>query len=136
MLARPMPDFRRLTLDGTSIDTATLRGRALVIKFFAEYCEPCKRSLPEAEQLHRAHPEVAFLGVSEDESESAAHGTRSQFALTFPIVHDRGQGISGRFRVTALPITFVIDKHGVVRWVGRGDERGRDLAGAIEAAER
>jgi cytochrome c biogenesis protein CcmG/thiol:disulfide interchange protein DsbE len=134
MLGRSMPDFRRVALDGTTVATARLRGRPLVIKFFAEYCEPCQRSLPEAEQLHRAHAEVAFLGVSEDESESAAVGVRSRFGLSFPIIHDRGQGIRGRFRVTTLPMTFVIDRQGLVRWVG--DEREHDLERAIAAACR
>jgi cytochrome c biogenesis protein CcmG/thiol:disulfide interchange protein DsbE len=133
LLARAMPDFRRVALDGTIVDTARLRGRLLVIKFFADYCQPCRRSLPEAEQLHRAHGEIAFLGVSEDESEAAAARVRSRFGLSFPIVHDRGQGLSGRFRVTALPMTFVIDRQGIVRWVT--DEREQGLRSAIAAVD-
>jgi peroxiredoxin len=127
-----MPDFRRAALDGTTVDTAALRGRPLVIKFFAEYCAPCWRSLPEIERLHRAHGGVTFIGVSEDETEAAAYRIRARFGLSFPIVHDRGRGLGGRFRVTALPMTFVMDRQGIVRWVA--EEREQDLERAIAAA--
>ncbi len=121
-----------MALDGTTVDTAALRGRPLVIKFFAEYCAPCWRSLPEAERLHRAQGGITIVGVSEDESEAAAHRVRARLGLSFPIVHDRGHGLGGRFRVTALPMTFVMDRQGIVRWVA--EEREHDLERAIAAA--
>jgi cytochrome c biogenesis protein CcmG/thiol:disulfide interchange protein DsbE len=132
LLVQTIPDFRRAALDGNTIDTSALRGQPLVIKFFAEYCAPCWRSLPEMERLHRAQREVTFVGVSEDETEEAAYRMRARLGLSFPIVHDRGHGLSGRFRVTALPATFVMDRHGIVRWVA--EAREHDLERAIAAA--
>jgi cytochrome c biogenesis protein CcmG, thiol:disulfide interchange protein DsbE len=131
LLVLTMPDFRRAALDGTILDTAALRGRPLVIKFFAEYCAPCWRSLSEFERLHRVRGDVAVVGVSEDETEASAFRMRARLGLSFPIVHDREHGLSGRFRVTALPTTFVIDRQGIVRWVA--EEREQDLERAIAA---
>ncbi len=112
------PTFVRDTLDGRSVDTTKLAGRVTVLKFFAEYCEPCKRTLPAAQTLHRRYDEVAFIGISEDERRGDAVALVRQYGLTFPVVMDRGNVLSGRFRVAALPATFVLDREGTVAWVG------------------
>ncbi|HVJ21588.1 MAG TPA: TlpA disulfide reductase family protein, partial [Polyangiaceae bacterium] len=101
-------------------------------KFFAEYCEPCKRTLPAAERLHHEHPEVTFVGVSADDYAATARAIRKLYGLSFPIVHDTGRSLQGRFRVTELPVTFVVDRAGVVRWVGGPAQSEKDLAQAIE----
>jgi thiol-disulfide isomerase/thioredoxin len=132
VLGHALPSFRRPALDGTFVDSAKLRGRTVVVKFFADYCEPCKRTLPALERLHRARPDVAFIGVSEDEFASTAASVGALYGLTFPLVHDQALALKGRFRVTALPATFVADAQGVVRWVGGPEQREEDLAGAVD----
>ena len=136
VLGHALPDFRRLSLDNTFVDTAKLRGQTVVVKFFAEYCEPCKRTLPAVERLHRARPDVAFIGVSEDDLASTAASVGALYGLTFPLVHDQALVLKGRFRVTSLPVTFVVDAQGVVRWVGGPEQREEDLVGAIDAVRR
>lgn len=128
-----VPDFARPTLAGDRVDTETLRGKTVVIKFFAKYCEPCKRTLPAAQKLHQEHPEVAFVGVSEDEYASDAQALVQAYGLTFPVVHDQGNVLAGRFRVSEMPVTFVVDAQGVVQWVGGPAQNEDDLAAAIEA---
>jgi peroxiredoxin len=125
------PDFSRPSLSGAQVDTAALRGQTVVIKFFAKYCEPCKRTLPAAQRLHEEHPEVAFIGVSEDESQSDAEALITSYGLSFPVVLDRGNVLAGRFRVSEIPVTFVIDAQGVVRWVGGPGQSEDDLARAV-----
>ncbi len=131
-----MPDFDRPVLSGGSVDTRALRGRVVVVKFFAEYCEPCKRTLPAAESLHRRHEEVAFIGISEDDSERTARDLIARYGLSFPVVLDRGQVLAGRYRVREIPVTFVMDARGVVRWVGGPEQTQSDLERAIEAILR
>jgi cytochrome c biogenesis protein CcmG/thiol:disulfide interchange protein DsbE len=128
-----VPDFARPTIAGDRIDTEQLRGKVVVIKFFAKYCEPCKHTLPAAQKLHQKHPNVAFVGVSEDEYSSDAQALVSSYGLTFPVVHDQGNVLAGRFRVSEMPVTFVIDTQGVVQWVGGPGQNEDDLAAAIEA---
>lgn len=128
-----LPDFARPTLAGDRIDTEQLRGKVVVIKFFAKYCEPCKRTLPAAQELHEKHPGVAFVGVSEDEYSSDAQALVQSYGLTFPVVHDQGNVLAGRFRVSEMPVTFVVDAQGVVQWIGGPGQGEDDLAAAIEA---
>jgi peroxiredoxin len=87
-----------------------------VVDFFADYCKPCQRKLPAMEALHRAHPELAIVGVSLDESADAARRSIGRHHLTFPVVHDAGNVLAGRFRVTELPYGFVVDITGKVRY--------------------
>jgi thiol-disulfide isomerase/thioredoxin len=133
--SKSLPDIKRRTLDGATFDTAESRGRkVVVVKFFAKYCEPCKRSLPWFEQFAKLHPEVAMLGIAEDERESDVRDVATAFGLTFPIVHDTGNALSGRFRVTDMPITFVADKSGRIRWVGGPEQTEADLEAAVAAS--
>lgn len=131
-----VPTFVRDTLDGRSVDTSKLAGRVTVLKFFAEYCEPCKRTLPAAQTLHRRYDEVAFIGISEDERQGDAAALVRRYGLTFPVVMDRNNVLSGRFRVAALPATFVIGRDGTVAWVGGPGHDDDALERAIAAALR
>jgi len=133
---KPLPAFQRGSIHGGRVDTTLLRGRVVVVKFFAKYCEPCKKTLPEVETLAKAHPEVAFVGVAEDEGQADVEWLVSTYGLTFPVVHDRGNVLSGRYRVTEMPISFVADKAGTVRWVGGPLQTGAEIEQAIEAAGR
>jgi thiol-disulfide isomerase/thioredoxin len=124
----------RQTLDGQPFDAARLTGKPVLVKFFADYCKPCKDTLPAAERVHQAHPDVMFVGIDEDESAETASGVVQRFGLTFPVIHDGSNVLSGRFRVSTMPMTFVADATGTVRWVGGEGQTEDDLRRAVEAA--
>jgi cytochrome c biogenesis protein CcmG/thiol:disulfide interchange protein DsbE len=132
LVAAPVPDFARAALDGSRVDTATLRGRVVVLDFFAEHCAPCARSLPAIEALHRADAGVAIIGVSEDDDADGARRMVARHGLTFPVVHDGAHALAGRYRVRELPATFVVDPRGVVRWHG-AIEGEHDVKAVIDA---
>jgi peroxiredoxin len=116
ILDAEVPAFRRPALQGGAFDTAEAAGKVLVVDFFADYCKPCQRKLPALEALHRAHPELAIVGVSLDDSADRAWKSIRRHKLTFPVVHDAGNVLAGRFRVTELPFGFVTDVAGKVRY--------------------
>jgi thiol-disulfide isomerase/thioredoxin len=88
----------------------------LIVDFFADYCRPCQRALPALEALHRANPELAVVGVSLDEDPARALRSVARHHLSFPVVHDAGNVLAGRFRVAELPYAFVVDGAGKVRF--------------------
>jgi peroxiredoxin len=118
LLSKTTPDFARPALDGSRVETAMLRGRVVLIDFFAEHCAPCVKSLPAIEALHRSQPGVAVVGISEDDDADGARRMVARHGLTFPVVHDPQRALAGRYRVVELPATFVVDARGVVRWHG------------------
>jgi cytochrome c biogenesis protein CcmG/thiol:disulfide interchange protein DsbE len=114
------------------VETTAWRGRVVLVDFFAEHCAPCARSLPSLEALHRAMPDVAVLGVSEDDDADGAQRMVARYGLTFPVVHDDGHALAGRFRVTDIPATFVVDSRGVVRFQG-GGENADDVGDVVRS---
>ncbi len=134
LLSRPLPEFRRADLSGSTINTKQLGGSVVVVKFFAKYCVPCRKTLPATQALSQERPDVRFLGVSVDESERDAREMVSQYGLTFPVLYDRGAVLAGRFRIAELPATFVVGKSGNVVWVGTDSVDEASLAAAIDDA--
>jgi cytochrome c biogenesis protein CcmG/thiol:disulfide interchange protein DsbE len=132
LLGQASPALRGQTVTGEPFDMVQAAGRVLVVEFFAAYCAPCRRSLPRAQALHRRRPEVAVLGVSLDETPGQARALARQYGLTFPVVHDGGHLLAGRFRVAELPASFVIDRQGRVAWAGGGDQPDDALPRAAE----
>ena len=133
LLGKPMPKIRkRRTVTGARVGTAANQNKITVVKFFAKYCEPCKRTLPAAERLHRANRDsVLLIGVAEDEYRAQVEETIKLYGLSFPVIHDRGNVLIGRFRTAELPATFVADASGRVRWVGGPKQSERDLHDAV-----
>jgi cytochrome c biogenesis protein CcmG/thiol:disulfide interchange protein DsbE len=133
LLGQASPLLRGQTLTGEPFDMFQAAGRVLVVEFFAAYCAPCRRALPRAEALHRRRPEVAVVGVSLDETPAQARDLALQYGLTFPVVHDGGHLLAGRFRVAELPASFVIDRAGRVAWAGAGEQPDDALLRAAES---
>jgi thiol-disulfide isomerase/thioredoxin len=132
LLDGALPRVSGRALSGQPVDASTFADRVVVVKFFADYCAPCKRTLPEAERLSREYRDVTFVGVSEDEYAATARSLAERYGLTFTVVHDASGALRGRFRVSELPITFLADRQGIVRWVGGPEQSDDDLARAIE----
>jgi peroxiredoxin len=116
LLGAAVPAFRRPTVQGATFDTVAVGGRVLVVDFFAAYCRPCQQALPALEALHAARPDVAIVGVSLDDAPEGAQRMIDRHHLTFPVVHDGGHVLAGRFRVTELPTSFIADAGGRVVW--------------------
>jgi peroxiredoxin len=133
ILGAPVPAFRRPTVQGGTFDTAETAGRVLVVDFFADYCRPCQHTLPRLEALHKAEPRLLVVGVSLDENPTGAWKSIGRHHLTFPVVHDAGNVLAGRFRVTDLPFAFVIDGTGRVRFAA-GPEQPDDALGRAALA--
>jgi thiol-disulfide isomerase/thioredoxin len=131
LAGQPLPAVRAASLDGRPVNLPG--GRPVVVKFFADYCEPCKRTLPFTERVALQNEHVLFVGVSEDDYASTAQQVAERYGLTFPVVHDASKAFLGRFRVHELPMTFVADSTGTVRWVGAAGQTESDLEAAVRA---
>lgn len=133
LLGRSIPAFARPTIQGGRFDTGAVAGQVLVVEFFAAYCRPCQRRLPEAEKLRAELPDVAFVGISLDETPDLAVAQAQRYRLGFPVIHDAGHALAGRFRVAELPIAMVVDQDGRVRWVGGPGQPDHALRRAVLA---
>lgn len=133
LLGQPAPSFKREAVNGPTVDVGTPAKKVTVVKFIATYCQPCMKTLPAIEKMHEEHPEIAIVGVSEDEHENEAKQLVSSMHLTFPVVHDQQQVLAARYRVRDLPVTYVLDGKGTVVWVGGPEKTQDDLVAAALA---
>jgi thiol-disulfide isomerase/thioredoxin len=136
LLNEPLPQFERTTVNSGIVRTSDLRGRLVVVKFFAKYCEPCKHTLPALEKLHRRWRDAAFIGVAVDERRDDVLWLIAEYGLGFPVIHDASNSLSGRFRVGEMPATFVVDRAGSIRWFGGPNQAEDDLAHALRVLSR
>ncbi len=115
--AAPAADRRLPALDGAGTKAIRdLRGKVVVLNFWASWCEPCRAEAPALERTQRklAGAEGTVLGVDwNDAMPDARHFTR-QYGITYPVVRDVGGKLAKAYGVTGLPETFVIDRDGRV----------------------
>lgn len=121
---QPAPDFRAATLQGSQLTLSSLRGKPVLVNFFASWCTVCEVELPGIEQAYKEHRADGFtvVGVNTLESGDGLAFYR-RMNLTFPAVYDPGTPgkIGSAYGVTqGLPASIFIDRTGVVRLIQYG----------------
>jgi peroxiredoxin len=127
------PELGASDLGGNRVTIESLRGSVVIVDFWASWCEPCADSMPVLESLYtrfRADG-LRVIGVSQDRSADNIAPFLRRHPVTFPIIHDAGNAIAGRYAPPTMPTSYLIDREGVVRHVHRGFR-----AGDAEAIER
>lgn len=129
-VGKPAREVDLRDLNGGEVKLAALSGKVVVIDFFASWCEPCMRELPELEKLHRglAKTGVIFLGVSLDKERKNAEALVKRFGLSFLVVHDPEGKVAEAYDPPKMPSTYVVDKAGLVRHINAGFEGAADVA--------
>ena len=126
------PEFREIdTADREVGLPGSPRTKVTVVDFWASWCGTCQAALPAMDALYRdKHRDgVMVIGVAVDESSDDALLMIQHLHATFPVVLDPGMRLAGTFAVGSLPTTFVIDRKGMIRWVGH------DPSQALRAVE-
>ena len=120
----PAPEFSLSDLHGRNYSLAELRGKVVVVNFWATWCPPCRGELPSLQRLWRQYQDEEFqlLAISVDENLDELNRFVDQFGkgLTFPILTDPGLAAARYWPLKGLPATFVIDKNGQVTHIVHG----------------
>ena len=120
----PAPDFSATTLQGSRLSLSSLRGRPVLINFFASWCTVCEAELPGIEQAYQEHRAIGFtvVGVNTLENGDGLAFYR-RMHLTFPAVYDPGNPgrIGSAYGVTqGLPASVFVDRTGKVQLIQYG----------------
>jgi peroxiredoxin len=123
------PDFSLPTLRGPRASLSAYRGKVVLVDFWAQWCEPCKKELPELEKLSREFGArgVVVLSVNLDKLRANAERAAHDLGLTFDVLLDPAGGVAGAYDLPKMPSSFVVDKNGVVRFVHEGFEGSGDI---------
>ncbi|MDQ6917972.1 MAG: redoxin domain-containing protein [Candidatus Dormibacteraeota bacterium] len=112
---KPAPELTVHAFDGATITVAELRGKPVVLNFWASWCRPCKEEAPVLADAARGATGVSFLGAAIQDADAPARAFQQQFQPPYPtgMVTDGGYL---RYGVTGPPETYFIDSSGIVRY--------------------
>jgi cytochrome c biogenesis protein CcmG, thiol:disulfide interchange protein DsbE len=116
---------------GSRLALADLRGRPVVLNFWASWCEPCRREGPDLVAFSKSHPEVAMMGINVSDGEASAVPFADQLGFVWPSIADRDQRLVREFRLIGLPATFVVDADGRVVYRKLGEVTAAELEAAV-----
>jgi len=121
---QPSPSLDAPTLQGPRFSLERLRGRVVVVDFWASWCEPCRRSFPALNDLSRRYAArgVTVVGVSVDDEASNYQRFVRELHPTFAVVHDASHQIADRWAPSSMPTTYVIGRDGVIAAVLTGED--------------
>lgn len=116
------PDFTLKSATGSNVRLSELRGRVVLVNFWATWCTPCKEELPYFNQLYGRYRSVGLevLGVNIDKSSAQASQMRDALGLSFPVLFDPAGKTSDLYQIRSMPTTFVVAKDGTLRHVHWG----------------
>lgn len=124
-VGKPAPDFELKTVDGQVYKLSDLKGKPVMLNFFATWCPPCKAEMPLLEETYMEYKEQGFvlLAVNLNESDVAVSSFTQKMGLTFPIVIDKSDTVFRQYDIVPLPTSYFIDKNGIVQGLYKGEIR-------------
>ncbi|MGM8214009.1 thiol-disulfide oxidoreductase ResA [Bacillaceae bacterium W0354] len=117
------PDFMLERLDnGETIQLHDLKGKGVMINFWATYCEPCKKEMPFMDELYKKYKDDGFeiIAVSVDKNELVIRNFFERLGLSFPIVHDKKGVVMEAYNIVPLPTSYFINPDGTIDNVVKG----------------
>lgn len=122
LLGQPAPAFEGKLLDGSNFDLGSLKGRVVVMDFWATWCPPCVVSIPSIQKMSEKYADqpVTVIGINQDQQKTkTVQSFVDKKKITFAQVMDDGS-IGNSYHVTGIPTTVILDKEGVVQYVHVG----------------
>ncbi|PTM59247.1 thiol-disulfide oxidoreductase ResA [Desmospora activa] len=128
------PDFELETLEGETLKLSDLKGKAVLINFWATWCKPCRDEMPAIQSVYERYQDQDFVvvGVNIAETPVSVKGFARQLELDFPIVLDRNREVTKQYNIGPIPSSVFLDKEGKV--VRKQD--GQMVEGQIEGYVR
>ena len=144
VVGQAVPAFTALTLDGKIFDLSVLKGKVVVLHFWATWCAPCREEMPALEAVYRQFHDkgLEVLAISADRPRAKDEALQVMHYFTFPgaMLNESTKNDLGA--VSAIPVTYVIDKKGVVENILIPDAQpltpnglGNEVKHLIEAKE-
>ena len=121
-----MPEIGLKDTRGARVDLASLKGKVVIVDFWASWCAPCKEEMPVLEKLYKKYKDrgLVVVGVSVDNELANVKTFLKTMPVSFHIVHDGTKEVANRYKPPKMPSSYIVDRNGVVRHVHGGYRDG------------
>jgi peroxiredoxin len=131
------PDFELNALEGGGIKLSDYRGKKVLINFWATWCPPCRVEMPHMQRFYSEYKDrdVVILSVNATQTEASKvviNAFAKHWELTFPIVLDELGEVGKMYKVTAYPVTYLVDEQGIIRKKVQGAMNEDSLKKAVK----
>lgn len=118
-VGEPAPDFTLPTLEGDTVSLSDYRGRPVLMNFWATWCAPCRREMPELVRVYNTHRDEGFVVLAVDladqDSIDDVRAFVEEFDMTFPVLLDEtGAVYNELYRLLGLPMSVFVDREGII----------------------
>jgi len=122
LLDRPAPEFALQSLDGGIVRLSDYRGRPVIVNFWASWCVPCREEFPLLRDARERHSgdELEVLGIVHEDGPNAARDFAAGYDARWPLLLDPDNSAWRAYGGVFLPITYYVDRQGIVRAVSYG----------------
>ncbi len=130
------PDFSLKDLSGRPVTLSSLKGKVVLLNFWATWCPPCISEMPVFNRLYKQMRArgLEIVAISADRSEDYVRDFTSKHSLDFKVIYDESRDVVKRYKVFSMPTTFLIDKNGIIveKFFGEYDWTDQEIKKKIE----
>ena len=123
----PAPNFNLTTLDGKPVSLASLKGKVVMVNFWATWCVPCRQEMPHLQALYEKYNGLGFELLAVNVEKNNAEGARKwleETPVTFPVLFDPNNEVTKLYKVQTMPSTVLVARDGTMRFIHHGYKPG------------
>lgn len=128
LVGQPAPDFALRSVQGENVRLSEHSGEVVLINFWATWCGPCRQEMPLLDEIYgkyrRAGLVLFSVNIDEPGSLDAAREMAKTLGVSYPVLFDERKDVTRAYQASTMPLTVLIDRAGVVRYVSEGYKAG------------